>query len=80
MGTGFLSGRQSGRDVKPTTHLHLVMRLINGPILLFMLYAFMVWTGTALPLPLPLLVRAYIYRLFILLLLLLMPTRTEVLN
>ena len=38
--------RQLGRGVMLTTHLHLVPRLImSATILLFPLYALMVWTG-----------------------------------
>jgi hypothetical protein len=45
VGTGVFPG---------TAHLHLVPRLrMNGAIPLLPLYAFMAWTGTALPLPFP---------------------------
>jgi hypothetical protein len=51
MGTLVLSHRQSGQEVKITTHLHLVLRLrMNGAIPLLPLYSFMVWTGKTLPL------------------------------
>ena len=50
IGTGFLSPRSSGRDVKLTPHNHLVTRLrMNGAIHLLHLYALIAWTGNALP-------------------------------
>ena len=51
-GLGFESRRQIGRNVKLTTHLHLITMLrMNGDIFLSPPYAFMARTGT-LPLPL----------------------------
>ena len=50
IGTGVLSRGKSGRGLKFTTHLHLAARLwMSGGQSLHPLYAFMAWTGKALP-------------------------------
>jgi hypothetical protein len=47
MSIGFLSRNQTDRDIKLTTHLHLVPRLrISGAMPLLPLYTFMAWTET----------------------------------
>jgi len=44
--------RSIGRGTKLTAHLCLALRLkVSGAVPLLTLYAFMAWTGTALPLP-----------------------------
>jgi hypothetical protein len=50
IGTGVLSGGYSGWGMKSNTHLHLVLRVrMSGVIQLLPLYAFIMFTGTALP-------------------------------
>jgi len=50
VGIGVLSQGYSGWGMKLTTHLHVVLRLrMSGGIHMLHLYAFMVYTGMALP-------------------------------
>ena len=47
---GIVPWGKAARGGMLITHLHLALRLrMSGAIRLFLLYAFMVWTGTALP-------------------------------
>jgi hypothetical protein len=50
VGTGVLSRGYSGRDVKLTTHFHLIPWLrMSGTVAHLTLYTFMAWTGRTLP-------------------------------
>ena len=54
IGTGFLSRRKSGRDMKLAPHSHIVTRLrMGGAIHLLPLYALIAWSGNSLPFHLP---------------------------